>query len=60
MSKQAAQEFGVGIFTISYWLKRLGYSYKKRLHLRGSKRRQARQIIPRGDKGYRHTKPCIH
>ena len=28
--KKAAQEFGVSIFTISYWLKRLGYSYKKK------------------------------
>ena len=28
--KQAAQKFGVSIFTISYWLKRLGYSYKKK------------------------------
>ena len=29
--KKAAQEFGVSIFTISYWLKRLGYSYKKKI-----------------------------
>jgi transposase len=28
--KQAAQKFGVSIFTISYWLKQLGYSYKKK------------------------------
>ena len=28
--KKAAQEFGVSIFTISHWLKRLGYSYKKK------------------------------
>ena len=28
--KKAAQEFGVSSFTISYWLKKLGYSYKKK------------------------------
>ena len=28
--KKAAQKFDVSIFTISYWLKRLGYSYKKK------------------------------
>lgn len=28
--KQAARKFGVSIFTISYWLRRLGYSYKKK------------------------------
>lgn len=28
--KKAAQEFGVSIFTISYRVKRLGYSYKKK------------------------------
>ena len=28
--KKAFQEFGVSIFTISYWLKILGYSYKKK------------------------------
>lgn len=28
--KEAAEEFGVSIFTISYWLKSLGYSYKKK------------------------------
>jgi transposase len=28
--KKAAQKFEVSIFTISYWLKRLGYSYKKK------------------------------
>jgi transposase len=27
---KAAQKFDVSIFTISYWLKRLGYSYKKK------------------------------
>jgi transposase len=29
--KKSAQKFGVSIFTISYWLKRLGYSYKKKI-----------------------------
>ncbi len=28
--KEAAQKFDVSIFTISYWLKSLGYSYKKK------------------------------
>lgn len=28
--KKTAQEFGVSIFTISHWLKRLGYSYTKK------------------------------
>ena len=28
--KQAAKKFNVSSFTISYWLKRLGYSYKKK------------------------------
>ena len=28
--KQAANKFGVSNFTISYWLRRLGYSYKKK------------------------------
>jgi transposase len=28
--KKAAKKFEVSIFTISYWLKRLGYSYKKK------------------------------
>ena len=28
--KEAAKNFGVSIFTISYWLRRLGYSYKKK------------------------------
>lgn len=28
--KEAAQELGVSIFTVSYWLKELGYSYKKK------------------------------
>jgi transposase len=28
--KKAGKEFGVSMFTISYWLKRLGYSYKKK------------------------------
>ena len=28
--KEAAKRFGVSIFTISYWLRRLGYSYKKK------------------------------
>ncbi len=28
--KKAAEKFGASIFTISYWLKRLGYSYKKK------------------------------
>lgn len=28
--KQAAKHFNVSNFTISYWLRRLGYSYKKK------------------------------
>ena len=28
--KEAARKFDVSIFTISYWLKKLGYSYKKK------------------------------
>jgi transposase len=28
--KEAAKEFKVSIFTISYWLKELGFSYKKK------------------------------
>lgn len=28
--KQAAKNLGVSIFTISYWLRKLGYSYKKK------------------------------
>ena len=28
--KAAAKEFNVSIFTISYWLRKLGYSYKKK------------------------------
>ncbi|MBL3284312.1 IS630 family transposase domain protein [Rickettsiales endosymbiont of Paramecium tredecaurelia] len=28
--KKAAQKFGVSIFTISYWLKNLGFRYKKK------------------------------
>jgi transposase len=28
--KQASKQFNVSSFTISYWLKRLGYSYKKK------------------------------
>ena len=28
--KEASIEFKVSIYTISYWLKRLGYSYKKK------------------------------
>lgn len=28
--KAAAKEFNVSSFTISYWLKKLGYSYKKK------------------------------
>lgn len=30
MLKDAAEEFKVSIFTISHWLKKLGYSYKKK------------------------------
>ena len=30
MLKEAAEEFKVSIFTISYWLRELGYSYKKK------------------------------
>ncbi|WP_006302343.1 IS630 transposase-related protein [Holospora undulata] len=37
--KKAAQEFGV---QLSYWLKRLGYSLKKRLFVRESKPRKAK------------------
>jgi transposase len=29
-SYERAKRFGVSIFTISYWLKKLGYSYKKK------------------------------
>ena len=28
--KEAAKKFNVSSFTISYWLKKLGYSYKKK------------------------------
>lgn len=28
--KEAGVKFNVSIFTVSYWLKRLGYSYKKK------------------------------
>jgi transposase len=28
--KEAAQKFDMSIFTISYWLKNLGHSYKKK------------------------------
>ena len=28
--KEAAQEFGVSVFAISYWLRELGFSYKKK------------------------------
>ncbi len=28
--KEAAKNLGVSIFTISYWLRKLGYSYKKK------------------------------
>jgi transposase len=28
--KKAAQEFDVSIFTISFWLRKLGFSYKKK------------------------------
>ena len=31
--KQAARKFEVSVFTISYWLRRLGYSYKKKTFL---------------------------
>ena len=57
--KKAAQEFGVSIFTISHWLKRLGYSYKKRLQLRGSKRRKAKSVS-RIDQRYSASKPCVY
>ena len=34
--KDLAKEFGVSIWGIYYWLKKLGFSYKKNLHLCGS------------------------
>ena len=34
--KEAAKELGVSVFTISYWLRELGFSYKKNLYLCGS------------------------
>ncbi|GAJ46623.1 hypothetical protein HE1_00960 [Holospora elegans E1] len=40
--KKAAQKFWVSVFTLSCWLKRLGYSYKKRLFVRESNQRKAK------------------
>lgn len=35
--KEASSKFGVSVYSISYWLKELGFSYKKNLYLCGSK-----------------------
>ncbi|WP_278243387.1 hypothetical protein [Holospora elegans] len=49
--KKATQEFGVSIFAISYRLKRLVYSLKKRLFARGSKQRKVK-LVSRIDQRY--------
>ncbi len=49
MLKQAAKNLGVSIFTISYWLRKLGYSYKKKdfsyLEEGETKRNEYKEII---------------
>jgi transposase len=35
--KDLSKEFGVSLWGIYYWLRKLGFSYKKSLHLCGSK-----------------------
>ncbi|WP_035543222.1 IS630 transposase-related protein [Holospora elegans] len=56
--KKAAQEFGVSIFTISYWLKRLGLQLKKKLFALRSKQRKAKPVS-RIDQRYSVSKSCI-
>jgi transposase len=48
--KEAAKEFKVSIFTISYWLRKLGFSYKKSLYVCGSQPREEARIFKR-DRG---------
>ena len=43
--KAAAKEFNVSSFTISYWLSKLGYSYKKSLFLSGANEKKRRCYI---------------
>lgn len=40
--KKAAIKFSLSIWTVQYWLRKLGYSYKKNIYLLGSKTRGAR------------------
>jgi transposase len=40
--KDLAKKFGVSIWGIYYWLKKLGFSYKKSLYLHGGRQRKAK------------------
>ena len=51
--KQAAQKFDVSIFTISYWLKRLGYSYKKKTFPTWKQVKQSETNIKKSYRVYR-------
>ena len=45
--KEAAKNLGVSIFTISYWLRKLGYSYKKKTFPTWKQTKQSAMSIKR-------------
>ena len=56
---EMGKHFGMSAPGALYWLRKLGFSYKKSLYLLGSKRRKA-SCIRRINKRYTSPKSCIY